>query len=105
MAEEEKPKYNYALIFVIIALLIYGYKYYLGPTSPGTLLERGKDYRAKYYVLLYPEDAEVKNYRVPGEISKSGDSYTLFNVYWPNGGSTEFNCQLTINSTKEHVSD
>jgi hypothetical protein len=45
-----------------------------------------------YYVNLFPENSESKNYRVVGEVEYDGDSgtYSLMKATFPNGGYITF---------------
>jgi hypothetical protein len=67
-AEEFGRKYLLWILLVIAAFFVV--KYYFGVTLPGSFFERGREYQAKVYVLLYPEGADAKNYRVPADIYK-----------------------------------
>lgn len=44
----------------------------------------------EYYVNLFPEKSQSKNYRVPGYIVTDDYGFHLIEVYWPNGGTLSF---------------
>lgn len=44
----------------------------------------------KYYVNLFPEEDSQKNYRVPGLVFVDEGGFSLFEVFWSNGGTTTF---------------
>lgn len=80
---------------IFIVILFFGLKHFAGTKVPGSFFESGKDYSAKVYVNLFPVGNSVKNYHVPADIEKSADSdgytvYSVFKVYWPYGGTTDF---------------
>ncbi len=67
----------------------------------GSLLEK-RDYTARYYVNLFPEEHDSKNYRVSADIQATKESYNdgdtsysyrvyyIERAYFPNGGSVSF---------------
>lgn len=94
-AEQFGAKYGLWIIAIIIA--IFTFKHFLGDTIPGSFFERDADYSAKVYVLLYPDGADSKNYRVPADISRDESGYSVNKVYWSNGGTLDFD-DCTISS-------
>ena len=89
-----------ALVYTFIAAFLLwiawglGLNQWLGDTTVGSPFAKN-DFTAKYWVYLQPDNAEAKNYRVEGDISRNDGIYSLDKVYWPNGGNSTFDdCQL-----------
>lgn len=61
----------------------------LGSTNIGGLFER-INYTESYYVNLFRENAESKNYKVEAEIEKTGGEYYIVKAYFPNSGHITF---------------
>lgn len=62
----------------------------LGSTNIGGLFER-INYTESYYINLFPENANDKNYKVKAEIEKMGSRYYINKAYFSNGGYITFN--------------
>lgn len=71
----------------------------LGSTNIGGLFER-INYTESYYVNLFPENANDKNYKVKAEIEKIGNGYYISKAYFSNGGYITFNNNGTDKSLK-----
>ncbi len=77
---------------------------WLGNTQVGSPLAKN-NFTAQYWVYIQPDDAEAKNYRVKGDISRYDGEYSLNKVYWANGGYITFDdCQLQSQDGK-YISD
>ncbi len=108
-AVKDNP-FGYGVLGLIILYAAYwAFTTYLGPMKPGAFLQR-TSYDNSIYVLVYPNKNSVKNYYVPGEITRSENGYTIASVTWPNGGYSTFDdCQIylekrtscTISNSKE----
>lgn len=69
----------------------------LGSTQIGSLIEK-PEYTEKYYVYLYPEGSQSKNYKLEADISAkiikyeegSEREYFIDKAYFPNGGYIAF---------------
>jgi hypothetical protein len=104
-----------ALGFMFIILLIWSLFFrpmisrFWGQPIIGAYFEKNRPYDTRYYVNLFPENADSKNYRLVGDITvydgncyDTGDStecdpgtVSLNSVNWPNGGSSYFDdCAL-----------
>ncbi len=99
----EPPKWQMILFYVAIGLFFFWLAWGLGLSrfgvqQPGAFLE-ATDYEAKVLVMVFPSDDTTKNYLIPADIGKGDGSYdktyTVYKIYWPNGGYTEFdNCTI-----------
>jgi hypothetical protein len=101
------------LFFVILLCWVTGAFHQV--KKPGSFLEKS-NYRGKFYVLVFPGNDKVKNYKLPGDIDKSEDcdsennscssNYRLSNIYWPSFGRTSFSdCSIIINNKSLCTSD
>jgi hypothetical protein len=67
---------------------------WLGSTTVGSPWAKN-NFETQYWVYVQPENAEAKNYRVKGDVSRDDGIYSISRVYWPNGGTSTFDdCQL-----------
>jgi hypothetical protein len=101
-----------ALLGDLLMVGIFGFMFYhpytkhFGESKLGSLLEK-PDYTTQYYVNLFADKGNSKNYRVVADIhvystveQDGEDSYSekhivVEKVYWPNGGYTTFDdCEL-----------
>lgn len=100
------------LIVAFLAYLIIpaALRRWYGQPIIGHWLEKS-EYEAQYYVNVFPEGADVKNYRLPGDIWRTTEydygaeeegAYTyrltyLMRAYLPNGGYLEFeDCEVEV---------
>jgi hypothetical protein len=62
-----------------------------------------------YYVNLFPENADSKNYRVVGKVEYVDDEYNLIKATFPNGGYVTFDDYYSISPLefyeKVHIED
>jgi hypothetical protein len=103
---------GWGILALIILFIFYSiYKSTLGPKIPGAFLERSS-YDNKIYVLVYPTKDSVKNYYVPGDITRDENGYSITSATWPDGGYSTFdNCQIyldkktacTITNSKQFI--
>lgn len=81
---------KYILIFVGICSSIFLLtEIGIGDTTIGSIFEK-KSYVENYYVNLFPENAESKNYKVEAEIEKQGQGYYIVKAYFPHSGYITF---------------
>jgi len=79
------------VLFMIYSLFL---SQWLGDTNLGSFWQKS-NYQTQYWVYLQPENANDKNYRLKGDITKDDNGYTLTKVYWSNGGYSTFDdCNL-----------
>lgn len=89
----------------IFVVLILGILNDIVPRTPfgseeiGGLFEKN-NYSAYYYVLLFPDDSDSKNYKVIAEIEADGRDYTIERAYLPEGGYVTFNDLLFYSDEK-----
>jgi hypothetical protein len=93
------------LIFVLV--LVLGSSYF-GVKRIGAPFER-REYRTRYYVLMYPNIDRSKNYKVPAEVHvyTEGDEETeyrrvdLLRVFFPNGNVVGLNMDESLEFDKK----
>lgn len=79
------------ITYGLIATVLLGVLNLVVPNSPigikriGALFEK-REYITHYYVELFPDGSETKNYKVIAEIWAKDNSYHLQKAYFPNGG-------------------
>jgi hypothetical protein len=91
-------KAKYVLVGIVIVAF---FGYILGAFSwvetPGHFLEK-RNYKGKFYVLVFPEKDNAKNYKIPANLVRTTDGdgeysstyYRIDSVDFPNGGSPTF---------------
>jgi len=96
---------NIRISYRVVAYILYGLflfwlawalflNKWLGDTTIGSFLAKD-NFETQYWVYLQPDNADVKNYRVKGDVSRTDGTYSLDKVYWANGGYTTFDdCPL-----------
>ncbi len=83
------------ITLVLIAISIIGLAALIVPNTAfgveeiGAILEKN-DYTAYYYVSMFPEDSESKNYKVVAEIWATDKNYIIRKAYFPNEGYLTF---------------
>lgn len=88
--KEMFKEYRYIIIISILIFLGITIKFTpFGSTQIGNLFERCQ-YKEYYYVNLFPENAESKNYKVKAQIEKIEDQYFIIKAFFPNGGYITF---------------
>ncbi|HBY21672.1 MAG TPA: hypothetical protein DEG71_11850 [Clostridiales bacterium] len=94
-------KFTCHAIVVMIAVFatLSVYTYYWGSNTIGSVFSRN-EYDTKYYVQLFPEGSESKNYLVPADLHVDQYGIAIDKVYWPNGGYTTFG-NYDSNDTQE----
>lgn len=79
-----------AYIFCLLLAVSYiTMKRYWGTNTIGSFFSR-EEFETQYYVQLFPEGSESKNYLVPADLIVKGNEIGIKRVYWPNGGYTDF---------------
>lgn len=89
---------GFTLLGVFVLWLAWGLflNQWLGSTTVGSPWAKN-NFDTQYWVYLKPDNADSKNYRVKGDISRVDGTYLISEVYWPNGGSSTFDdCQLQV---------
>lgn len=92
----------FSIILWIVVQLFIGH---FGNEEIGSFFEKST-YTTQYWIYLQPENTQLKNYRVKGDVYHyiepanddygGGDIYLLEKVYWDNGGFSIFDdCDLT----------
>jgi hypothetical protein len=67
---------------------------WLGTTTVGSMWAK-TNFDTQYWVYIQPQNAETKNYRVKGDVSRVDGIYSLTQIYWDNGGYLTFDeCSL-----------
>lgn len=89
------------VVLVLVFLLVFGIiRSRFGNYKIGHWFEKRGAYTTQYWVYLEPDSKSTKNYRVKGDIrkellgSEEGWGYYLETVYWNNGGTSYFDCEL-----------
>jgi hypothetical protein len=85
-----------ALVGSFLLLLVWSLflNQWLGTTTVGSMWAK-TNFDTQYWVYIQPDNADTKNYRVKGDISRYDGEYSLNKVYWANGGYITFDdCQL-----------
>ena len=88
---------SYCVLAVIILLICWGafLGQLLGNTNVGSLLAK-RNFETQYWVYLQPEGRGDTSYRLLGDISRVDGNYYLNEVYWSNGGMSDFDdCQIS----------
>jgi len=103
----QKHKSYIIIISVALAFALHTIVGFYGPKIPGHLFERN-EYETMLYVRLYPNENEVKSYKVPAKIRRivtsdcypadndtgqACDSWKAYLIYYaimPNGGKIVF---------------
>lgn len=71
---------------------------WLGSTTAGSMWAKN-NFDTQYWVYIQPQNANSKNYRVKGDISRQDGVYYLQKIYWDNGGYLTFtDCDLYENN-------
>lgn len=79
-----------AYIFCLLLAVSYiTMKRYWGTNTIGSFFSR-EEFETQYYVQLFPEGSESKNYLVPADLWFRDGGLVLIKVYWPDGGFTTF---------------
>jgi hypothetical protein len=81
----EMKKQAYRAIFIVVAILAfawYGATQWYGNRQIGSIFERRNYQNELYYVHLYLEDEESKNYKVVAEIDRIDGKYYPQKVYF-----------------------
>ena len=100
---KKNPVGHFVLLLIVVFISYSGIVAFLGPEIPGAFLERTK-YNRSLYVLVFPDKNSTKNYRIPGDVTRAENGYTIESVTWPNGGySTFYSCPISLNSTSSCV--
>lgn len=79
-------KRNVAIVWVlaIISTILISIQYFSGESSQiGSWLE--EDWYTQYYVYLYYDKNDVKNYKLPALAYRNDGDYFIEEIYWPNG--------------------
>jgi hypothetical protein len=74
-------------ISICVIVNYYGTKYC--GEQIGCLFEK-EDYNAVYYVNVFEDRNNTKNYRLKADILKIEGKYYIDKAYWPNGGFLSF---------------
>jgi hypothetical protein len=82
------------LLFLSFCLLFlyFNMKDYWGNDTIGSFFSKYK-YQTEYYVQLFPENSDSKNYLVSAELEIDSDSIYIIRVKWPNEGYTNFDIE------------
>jgi len=99
------------ILFSLLAMIKYAGGIFLGKKEIGSFFEAKKPYTARYYVYLFGENNNAKNYKLPADITVDTESdgetgfttIRLEKAYFPNGGFLTFsNCLL---EGKKNIAD
>lgn len=79
-------------VYVMCFLLSVSYvtmKEYWGNDTIGSFFSRN-EFQTQYYVHLFPEGSDSKNYLVTADLHVYDDNIAISKVYWSSGGYTTF---------------
>lgn len=99
----EKRNANIAWVLSIIITIFVSYSYFSGEKEQiGSWLEN--DWYTKYYVYLYYDKNDVKNYKLPALAYRNGGDYFIEEIYWPNGNTIYLDDEV-VPKIKSEVED
>lgn len=76
-------------ISIIASTSYISMKAFWGTDTIGSFFSK-YEYDTKYYVQLFPENSESKNYYVPAELHVKENRLSIKRAYWPEKGYTTF---------------
>lgn len=87
-------------IFSALATIIFIYCYHISPHDQiGGIFE--EDWYTKYYVYLFYDKNDTKNYRLPALAYRNDGNYFVEEIYWPNGNVLYLDDEVTPNKMCE----
>ena len=86
---QKKEKIIVYLLCFLLSISYVTMKKYWGTNTIGSFFSKS-EFNTQYYVHIFPEGSESKNYFLPADLYIQGKSIAVEKIYWSTGGYSSF---------------